>query len=342
MNICLLNRYFDFRGSGITRIATEVSRELEHQGHTVHKVATDGQTLYSYAWHTGIQVPFRLPRHNIDVYHALATLEAMWLPKDKSIATYLDLFTTTNPDRAGAGMGYSKWKLAVGRRYFEIGSQIAKRCRYLVCISEKTKQDVIEYVKPDESKLVVIRLGISDTLKPMLTPVRKRFTIGTLSQLDKRKRIDLLIRQFRESKVGAELVIAGQGPDREILRCLAGDDKRIRFVGLVPDDRLAEFYNSLDLFVFPTGIEGYGLPAVEAMACGKAVVVLSDAILPDEVRNRCAVVENLTSLFDSNKDTWSVISRTDFDSNMRFAWSHRWSRCVSEYVKLYRNIAEGK
>lgn len=339
MNICLLNRYFDFRGTGVTRIATEVTAELKRQGHNVHQVATNGGSLYSYFYKTAIGVNFKLPRHNIDAYHALATLEAMWLPKDKSIATYLDLFTTTNPDRAGAGMGYNKLKLEIGRRYFDLGSKIASRCRFLVCISDKTKEDVIEHIHPDEKKLRVIRLGIQDDLTP-LSRNNARFRIGMLSQLDKRKRIDLLIKQFKASRIDAELVIAGQGLDRTMLEELAKDDDRIKFVGLVPNDRLNRFYNSLDIMAFSSGIEGYGLPAVEAMACSKPVVILDDAIIPHEIAERCFKVNNYTDLFNG-MDLDDVLKNSGCKDNLEFARRHSWSNCVNEYIKLYEEIVNG-
>ena len=343
MKVCLVNRYFDFRGTGVTRIATEVSKELEKRGHDVVRVATGdgGSSLYSYAFQTGIGVAFRLPRDGIDVYHALATMEAMWLPRDKSIATYLDLFTTTNPERAGAGMGYSRWKLEVGRRYFAFGSRIASRCRFLACISDKTKQDVLENIKVDARKVRVIRLGISDTLKPE-NGEHNRLTIGTLGQLDKRKRVNLLVEAFHSSGLDADLLVAGQGPDGEMLRSIAEGDSRIRFLGLVPENDLNGFYNSLDLFVFPSGIEGYGLPPVEAMACGKPVVVLDDAILPQEIRIRCASVDNLYSLFNNLSELERIIARyyIAYYDNLMFARKHKWEECVSEYIKLYEEIKE--
>ena len=341
MKICLVNRYFGFRGTGVTRIATEVSKELVKQGHDVVKVATNGESLYSYAWQTGVSIAFRLPRDGIDVYHALATMEAMWLPKDRSIATYLDLFTTTNPDRAGAGMGYSRWKLELGRRYFEFGSKIASRCRFLVCISDKTRDDVLEYIKPDKSKLRVIRLGISDTLGPEHRK-RSRLTIGTLGQLDKRKRVNLLVDAFHRSKLDATLVIAGRGPDESLLWETAEGDSRIKFLGFVPENELNAFYNELDLFVFPSGIEGYGLCPVEAMACGKPVVVLDDAILPDEIRVRCVSVDNLNRLFGNLNEVERIIGAhyMAYYGNLNFAREHKWDNCVSEYIKLYEEITK--
>lgn len=339
MRVCLLNRYFNFKGTGVTRIATEVSNELERTGNTVIKYATNGDSLYSYAYHTMIKPVTALPRKNIDVYHALATMESMWLPKDKSVATFLDLFTTTNPDRAGAGMGYSKWKLTIGKAVFELGSKVATHCRYLVCISEKTKQDVIEYLHPDTKNLRVIKLGIQDDLEGLKLR-HKRFTIGTLSQLDKRKRIDILIRQFKASKIDAELLIAGQGSDRQLLEETADNDDRIKFSGLVPNNKLCDWYNSIDLFCFPTAIEGYGLPAVEAMACRKPVVVLEDSILPKEIKDRCFTVKNYTDLFNNNTSMDTVFNCNDYDDNYMFAKSHSWKDCVKQYIDLYKNITE--
>lgn len=340
MKVCLVNRYFDFRGTGVTRIATEVSKELERQGYDVIRVATNGESLYSYAWQTGVKVAFKLPRNGVDVYHALATMEAMWLPRHKSIATYLDLFTTTNPDKAGAGMGYNKWKLEVGRRYFAFGSKVASRCRFLVCISGKTARDVMKYIKPDARKIRVIRLGISETLKPEHRNHR-RLTLGTLGQLDKRKRINYLVAAFHRSNLDARLLIAGQGPDERMLRAMAEGDERIEFLGLIPEAELNDFYNGLDLFVFPTGIEGYGLPPVEAMACGVPVVILDDAILPQEIRGRCVSVGGLNILFSglSELETMMKIGCVLYAENLLFASEHRWDKCVGQYMKLYEEIA---
>ena len=58
---------------------------------------------------------------------------------------------------------------------------------------------------------------------------------------------------------------------------------RIHFLGFVTDDDLLQLYNACDLFVFPSFYEGFGLPALEAMACGRAVVCSSTSALPEVV-----------------------------------------------------------
>lgn len=343
MRICLLSRFFDFRGTGVSRIATEVLKRLQAQGHEVQTISTNGKNLYSYFLYTAGEIPLKLPRKNVDVYHALATMESMWLPKDRAIATYLDFFSTTDPNNTGAGMGYSKWKLGVGKRYFELGANIAKRCRYLVCISEKTKQEAIEYFHAPEKKLRVVPLGIADDLEPISDPKMKRngcFRIGTLGQHDKRKRIDLLVREFRESKLDAELVIGGKGPDTEMLKAIANGDKRIRFDGFVPDSELCSWLGNLDLFVFPTGAEGMGLPLLESFACQRPTMVLKDAAIPLEIKDRCIVVEDLGEVFRNRGMMEGMMKSVDYQGNYWYAKQHTWERCVGEYVKLYEEIAE--
>jgi glycosyltransferase involved in cell wall biosynthesis len=122
-------------------------------------------------------------------------------------------------------------------------------------------------------------------------------------------------------------VIGGSGNDYQRLKKLSQDDKRIQFVGFVPQEKQTDFYNSLDLFVFPSKIEGYGLPIVEAMACKKPVIVLSDAIIPEDVMSNCTVVENLTDLKTSG--------RLKMRNCLFFCQQHDWDKCAE---RLYRLI----
>lgn len=337
MNVCLITRYFDMRNAGIGRVSTEIFKGLVKRGHSVHIISTNGTSLYSYFRYTLLELPFKIPKKGIDVYHALTPMEGIWVPKDRSVVTFYDLIPITDPDKAGAGMGGSGWKRFIGSHYFGFGCGIATGCKSVVCISEKTRQDVIARWGIPESDVKVIRLGIRNDLKPYL----KRdgtFRLGYLGQLDRRKRVDLLIKAFKGSDIEGELVIGGIGVDEHKLKALAGDDERIKFLGLVPDNNLVDFYNSLDVLVFPTWIEGYGLPPVEAMACRKPVIVLNDAIIPQEVKSRCIIVEDLNVTLGTPDYLTGLIYYVDYDGNEEFAKEHNWDKCVDEYVELYKEI----
>src|SRR6185436_6494304 len=71
----------------------------------------------------------------------------------------------------------------------------------------------------------------------------------------------------------------------------SGVGDRIVFTGFVADSELLQLYNACDLFVFPSFYEGFGLPALEAMACGRAVVCSNTTALPE-------VVDSAAILFD--------------------------------------------
>ena len=219
--------------------------------------------------------------------------------------------------------------------YFKTAASVASRCRFIACNSEYTRKELLEHLDVDESKVSVIRFGISRNLEPK-TKRDSIFRIGTLSYLDPRKRIDLLIQAFLAANVDGELVIGGAGTDYYRLKRLAGQDRRIKFLGFIPDERLVDFYNSLDLFVFPTKIEGYGLPIVEAFACKKPTILLSDAIVPDEIKSRCTLVDNLADFLRNPKPV------QDIEANYSFARTHDWDTCVQEYLSLYQRVLERK
>lgn len=102
-------------------------------------------------------------------------------------------------------------------------------------------------------------------------------TIFTASRLAELKRIDLLIRAFRQVDAEIEFRIAGTGSHEPELRALAGDDPRITFLGFVPNARLVDEYAKALFVPFVPYDEDYGLITVEAMQAGKAVLTTHDA-----------------------------------------------------------------
>ena len=359
MRICLLTRSFSLKAGGIGRVSAEIRKKLVELGHEVYSLEAPGEGLVSYFKYTLLDLARKIPK-GMDIYHAITPMESIWLPKGRGVAcvfdiialthpskyggrwgygenrsmvTIHDLFTMTNPKAIGAGMGYSRLKSMIGRNYFKFACHQAVKCRYVIVISEHVKRELLKYFDVDEERVRVIKSGIKEDLNPM--PKKDGvFRVGYLGQLDKRKRVDLLIEAFKKSDLD-ELAIGGVGLDGGKLKAMADGDSRIKFLGLVPDEEICSFYNSLDYFVFPTAIEGYGLPPVEAMACKKPVVVLEDAIIPRDVKDRCLVTENLGAFFSHIQD----IEVDGLEDNYRFAKEHSWDRCAEEYVKLYREVA---
>lgn len=337
MRIGLITRFFDLRNGGIGRFSIEMLEGLKKLGCEIIPVCTKRKSSIGHVIYATVDLAFRLPR-DCDIYHCLTPLEAIYAPKNLSVVTYHDLIPwlhlkATNTHYA---QGWLKSIKNLGSKYyFKTVAEIASKCRYIACSSEYTRKELIEYLGVDESKVSVIRFGISRSLEPK-PKTDNVFRIGTLSYLDPRKRIDLLIQAFLAANIDGELIIGGTGTDYSRLKRLAQQDKRIKFLGFISEERMADFFNALDLFVFPTKIEGYGLPIVEAFACNKPAVLLNDAIIPDEIKSRCTVVDNLTDFLRNPK------TDCDTKANYAFARTHDWDACVEEYLKLYQHVLEGK
>jgi glycosyltransferase involved in cell wall biosynthesis len=336
MKVCLLTRNPSLAGGGIGRVSSEIRDGLLRQGNDVHTIFAKDMGLVGYFKYSFLDNKFNIPS-GYDVYHAITPMESIWVPKDKSVATILDIIPVVHPELHGARMGGNRIKYTIGKACFMAGCIQAAKCRYVVCISEHVRREFIEHFHVDERKTRVIRLGIRNDLNPH--PKKDNvFRVGYLGQLDRRKRVDLLVSAFHKGKIDGELVLGGTGIDDVGLKELAQGDRRIKFLGFIPDDKLVDFYNSLSVFCFPTSIEGYALPPVEAMACKKPVIVLKDAIIPREVKSHCVAAENLDDVLHSNDSVEKVWWLANVDVNYSWSKLHNWETTISEYTKLYREV----
>ena len=336
MKICLLTRRFALETGGIGRVSIALRDGLRELGHEVYTVATTEEDLVHYFKYSFFDIRRKIPK-GYDIYHAITPMESIWLPKHKSVATILDIIPITHPEKHGARMGGNRIKYTIGRTCFDIGCRQAAKSAKVVCISEHVRGEFEQHYPRSRGKTSVIRLGIRDDLNPKKKPDNV-LRLGYLGQLDRRKRVDVLIEAFKKSKIDGELVIAGKGFNEREMWARAMGDARIRLLGYIEDGELLEFYSSIDCLVFPTSIEGYGLPPVEAMACKKPVIVLKDAIIPDEVKSRCIQVDSLEQAFMVLEHGWFEQWESQILSNYYFAKEHSWKKCIESYVKLYEGV----
>lgn len=334
MKICLISRYHTLKGAGIGRTASCMYEGLRARGHDVHMVH-DGNSLAAYWWYSVVRKPFLLPR-GCDVYHALSPVESLWLPEDRSVVSIHDLFPVLYESFQGAGIGESKVRQRVASEFFAHCLFKSAICARVVANSTLTATQYIRYIDAPWLPYVdVVYWGIASDLYPVHGSHGKtRF--GYLGQLDRRKRVDVLVSAFRQSNAQAELLIAGTGPDEAKLCELAGGDSRIKFMGFLPDTKLRLFYNSLTALVLPSYMEGWGLPAVEAMACGTPVVILRDGVIPYEVRERCYEIWELGELFG---DVGEAKARMEREQHVDWARGHTWEKCIDEYERIYSDIS---
>jgi glycosyltransferase involved in cell wall biosynthesis len=185
-----------------------------------------------------------------------------------------------------------------------------RRAARILTVSEFSRSSILRaYGDLAEDRVVAVHNAASDfrpvSREAAAATVRERFSIAipfllSVGDLQPRKNQIGLIRAFARlvhayPQFKHNLVLAGKDTwfaDRVHQAARdSGVAERIRFLGFVSDQDLLQLYNTCDLFVFPSFYEGFGLPALEAMACGRAVVCSNTSALPE-------VVDGAAILFD--------------------------------------------
>lgn len=230
-----------------------------------------------------------------------------------------------------------------------------------ICISESTRKDLLEF-RPDLNPKHVwaIPLAASADFSPVLDPQlrenvlshhglsRKPFVLSVCT-LDGRKNIPTLIEAFSQvAPKFREVTLALVGASGKAMRELSElvrkrrIEGQVRFLGYVDDSDLPALYSAASAFVYPSHYEGFGLPVLEAMACGAPVIVSDTSSFPEVVGNAglyadprepesfASAIENILS--DSE------MSRRLAGQSLARAGLFSWEKTVALTVEAYSKM----
>jgi glycosyltransferase involved in cell wall biosynthesis len=229
---------------------------------------------------------------------------------------------------------------------------------------EFSKQSILRaYRDLDEKKVVVVPYAAAPEFRPLpreaaQAAVLDRFSVSgpfilNVGDLQPRKNQIGLIQAFARlvrayPQIKHKLALAGKdtwfaGRVREAAR-QSGVADRIHFFGFVSDDDLLRLYNACDLFVFPSFYEGFGLPALEAMACGRAVVCSSDSALP-EVVDGAAILADPYSVDEIARAMADLLLDSELRIRMerlglRRAALFNWQNTAKRTLEVFHEVAE--
>ncbi len=192
---------------------------------------------------------------------------------------------------------------ALARAYSGLVRANGWRCRLLLADSDWTRRDAVQLMGAHPDRVRVVPLGVGEGMRPVtdegaLAGVQERYCLPKryllfLAGADRRKRADVLLEAYaallQRVPDAPDLVLAGRVPDRPSaavfdLRALvaaAGLRERVWFIGAVEEGDKAAVYSGALAFVFPSEYEGFGLPPLEAMACGAPVVAANATSVPE-------------------------------------------------------------
>lgn len=250
------------------------------------------------------QLTSSLWRERLDLFHSLHfPVPLLW--RHNLVTTIHDLIPLIYPESLPSRMS---------RIYcYVMMRAAARKSRRVIANSYYTRRDIVRYLKIPESKVKVIYEGVNENYHPVknesrLRKVKERYKtsekfIFYIGQWKPYKNILRLMRAFHRLKMKTgiphKLLIGGRkDPNYGEIPALArnlGLEKDIIFTGYIPEEDLPVLYSAAKLFIFPSLYEGFGLPVLEAMACGIPVVSSNTSSLP-EIAGDAAILVNPYSI----------------------------------------------
>lgn len=288
---------------------------------------------------------------DIDLFHATDFHLPPTKPTTRTILTIHDLAYEHLPQMTMPGM------LNFLRR---VVPKVVHQADHLVAVSKATKYDLFNLYGVPLENISVIPHGVDKHYSSVAESgeadqVRAQFglpnkpIILTVGTLQPRKNHQRLVQAFKTLAKDYTLVIAGSfGWDYQAVLdevSTLGIDHAVQFLGYVDEETLPALYRTATLFVYPSLYEGFGLPVLEAMACGTPVIASNNSSLPEIAGSAAVLVDPL--------DTGALVSamqQTLSDSGLRAdlkrsglaqAELYSWEYAAAETWDLYQRVLAG-
>lgn len=303
-----------------------------------HRIFAVWQTLKfpPVEWFTG----------DIDVFHSFD-----WFcpptKKAKTVATIFDVTPLTHPEWHTSGNI---------KQHARRLKAIQKQADFVITISQASKKDIVKILKISSEKITVAYPGVDEKKfypvknKFLLTRVLEKYNLKPgyilfVGTIQPRKNIARLIKAYeilrREKKFKQSLVLVGRrGKGAEKFKSKEG----VILTDYILDEDLPFIYNAARVFVYPSLYEGFGIPIIEAMACGCPVVTSNISSMP-EVVGKAAVLVNPYNIKDIAKGIKEILDNTKFSDKLRSVGIERvkkftWGKCAKTTLKTYQKLVK--
>jgi glycosyltransferase involved in cell wall biosynthesis len=316
-----------------------------------HQAPLNERWLYRLWYRLRLPLPVQLLTGSLDLFHSPDFVLPPVRGGIPTILTVHDLSFVHFPDT---------FTPALVNYLNKVVPWSVERATHILADSQATKDDLMNIWQVGAEKVTVLYSGVSGRFRPVtdkkqLAAVRQKYGLGSapflvsVSTLQPRKNFQMLIRAFKPvaEQQPHNLVIAG-GKGWLYEEMLAEVEKqglagRVKFIGFVADSDLPALYSEAALMVFPSLYEGFGLPLLEAMACGVPVLSSNSSCLPE------VVGEAAVQLSPTDQEAWSqMMNGLLADSGRRArmvaagflqARKFTWKKAAVQLLGIYRELA---
>jgi glycosyltransferase involved in cell wall biosynthesis len=303
-----------------------------------------------YRWR--VPVPATLFSGRVDIYHGPDFVLPPLSSKVRKVVTIHDLAFLEHPEYAVPSLAaYLK----------QVVPQAVRSADAVATVSSETSRTLIKHFNTPREKLTVVPLGVSPHFRRITDPVllgatRNKFDLKHplvlgVGTLEPRKNHTGLIKAFyqaQKQKNGpAMLAIAGgEGWLYDETRQLVADlklESKVRFLGRVSDFELVTLYSMADIFAFPSFFEGFGIPPIEAMACGAPVITSNTSSLPEVVGDAAiqidphdidALAHAITQLLE-DEPLREELRQKGYQRVQHYTWEASARKMLDIYNRLY-------
>jgi glycosyltransferase involved in cell wall biosynthesis len=298
-----------------------------------------------------LTIPSRVRQQHLDLVHDPTGVTPLLCGAGgaRSVVTVHDVFAWSCPGNS------TRLDMLVYHYWLP---HVLPRVEAVITVSHASKRDIMRYLRVPAAKIHVILEGVNRRFcrptEAVERDVQKRHGLPTnyilfVGSVEKRKNLSHLLKAYdRLWQMGERrrLVIVGArrwlySDIAETVTQLQMKDRPI-FTGYVPDEDLPALYGGADLFVFPSVYEGFGLPPLEAMACGTPVVCSNTSSLPEVVGAAAVTVDpcDVEALAEAMR---RVLADADLREELRArglarAAQFTWEKTARETFALYEEV----
>ena len=298
-------------------------------------------------------LPANLFTGKIDIYHGPDFVLPPLGAKIRKVVTIHDLAFLEHPE-------YAVPSLAAYLR--KVVPESVAAADVVAAVSHDVARTLIEHFQTPREKITIIPNGLRPHFKRITDPILLGATANKfglkhplvlgVGTLEPRKNHLGLIKAFHQAQSAkknrpAMLALAGgQGWLYEETKQLVADlklEKKVRFLGRVSDLELAVLYSLADIFAFPSFFEGFGVPPLEAMACGAPVITSNTSSLPEVVGDAALTVDphNIDELATAitrllgDEQLREELRQKGFERAQLYTWPNSAQKMLEVYQELY-------